>query len=139
MLFYHLLPHGLCAAGAPEPLPEGVPEQLDVVCNGRQAQLIVRSQRVLFGGQEISASRFEQLCGKGDAKKWKTSVWKTDEDGDADVVGATVALLRGHCIPMLVSSLLAKHQRRGSAVCCLFLPCALWAMCTCSWCCLKDC
>ena len=45
------------------PLPEGVPEQVDVVCNGRQAQLIVRSQRVLFGGQEISASRFEQLCG----------------------------------------------------------------------------
>eukprot|EP00891_Asterochloris_glomerata_P002152 jgi/Astpho2/2152/fgenesh1_pg.00040_%23_10_t len=68
------------------PLPEGVPEQLDVVCNGRQAQLIVRSQRVLFGGQEISASRFEQLCGKGDAKKWKTSVWKTDEEGDADIM-----------------------------------------------------
>ena len=84
------------------PLPDGVPEQLDVVCNGRQAQLIVRSQRVLFGGQEISASRFEQLCGKGDAKKWKTSVWKTDEDGDADIVSASVAPLRAwHCIIML--------------------------------------
>ena len=101
------------------PLPEGVPEQLDVVCNGRQAQLIVRSQRMLFGGQEISASRFEQLCGKGDAKKWKTSVWKTDEEGDADIVSASVALLQGHCTPMLGQQL-ACRAREGlqSAVSC---------------------
>ena len=120
------------------PLPEGVPEQLDVVCNGRQAQLVVRSQRVLFGGQEISASRFEQLCGKGDAKKWKTSVWKTDEEGDADIVSASAALLRGHCIPSAWSAACLPGGR-GSAVCCLLWPCALQATWTCSWCCAEDC
>lgn len=35
----------------------------------------LRTQRVTYDGQEMSASRFEQLCGKGDAKKWKSSLW----------------------------------------------------------------
>jgi hypothetical protein len=37
--------------------------------------MLLRSQKVMWDGHEISASRFEQICGKGDAKKWKTSLW----------------------------------------------------------------
>ena len=43
-------------------------------CNGRSAVFLVRCQRVLFGGAEMTPSRFEQLAGRGDAKKWKTSI-----------------------------------------------------------------
>ncbi len=31
--------------------------------------------------QEMSASKFEQVCGRGDAKKWKTSLWVVDKRG----------------------------------------------------------
>ena len=57
------------------PLPPGVPERLAVTCNGRSALFLVRSQRVRFGGAEMTPSRFEQLAGRGDAKKWKTSIF----------------------------------------------------------------
>lgn len=56
------------------PLPKGVPEQLPVICNGRSGVLALRTQRVMFNGTDMSASRFESACGKGDAKKWKCSV-----------------------------------------------------------------
>ena len=56
------------------PLPAGVPEEVPVICNGRSGLLNLRTQRVLHNGAELSASRFEALCGKGDAKKWKCSV-----------------------------------------------------------------
>lgn len=68
-------------------LPEGVPEVLNVTCNGRSGMLLVRSQRVLQGDTEMSASKFEQVCGKGDAKKWKSSIWTEGEDGQQDMVG----------------------------------------------------
>ena len=55
-------------------LPRGVPERLAVSCNGRSATFLVRSQRVVLGGAEMTPSRFEQLAGRGDAKKWKTSI-----------------------------------------------------------------
>ena len=56
------------------PLPEGVAEEVPVICNGRSGLLLLRSQRVLHNGGTMSASRFETVCGKGDAKKWKCSV-----------------------------------------------------------------
>ena len=56
-------------------MPGGSPEYLNVTCMGKDAVLHLRSQRIEYGGQIMSASRFEQLCGKGDAKKWKTSLW----------------------------------------------------------------
>ena len=62
-------------------LPEGVPEELHVACAGRLAVLTVRSQTVTFGGQTMSASRFEAVCGKGDAKKWKSSLWAASPEG----------------------------------------------------------
>ena len=62
-------------------LPEGVPEELPVACAGRLGIMIVRSQTVTFGGQVMSASRFEAVCGKGDAKKWKSSLWAATPDG----------------------------------------------------------
>ena len=64
------------------PLPEGVPEVLHVNCNGRSGRLVVRTQRVLQGEAEMSASKFEQVCGKGDAKKWKCSIWTEGPDGE---------------------------------------------------------
>ncbi len=70
------------------PLPEGVPEVLHVTCNGRSGLLLVRTQRVQHGESEISASKFEQVCGKGDAKKWKCSIWTEAEDGSQDMVGS---------------------------------------------------
>ena len=70
------------------PLPEGVPEVLRVTCNGRSGQLLVRTQRVLQGETEMSASKFEQVCGKGDAKKWKCSIWTEGADGQQVMVNA---------------------------------------------------
>ena len=69
-------------------LPEGVPEELPVTCAGRSAVLNVRSQIVTFAGQRMSASRFETVCGKGDAKKWKSSIWLEGEDGSQEQVSA---------------------------------------------------
>ena len=63
-------------------LPEGVPEALPVICNGRSARLLIRRQRVLMNGLEMAPSRFEQLSGKGDAKKWKCSVFTEGPDGE---------------------------------------------------------
>ena len=62
-------------------LPENVPEEVPVTCAGRSAVLNIRSQIVTFGGQRMSASRFETVCGKGDAKKWKCSIWLEGPDG----------------------------------------------------------
>ena len=62
-------------------LPEGVPEELPVACAGRLGIMTVRSQTVTFGGQVMSASRFEAVCGKGDAKKWKSSLWAATHEG----------------------------------------------------------
>ena len=56
------------------PLPPNSAERLRVICNGRSAVLILRTQRVIAAGAEMSASRFETVCGKGDAKKWKSSI-----------------------------------------------------------------
>lgn len=69
-------------------LPEGVPEELPVTCAGRSAVLNVRSQIVTFAGQRMSASRFETVCGKGDAKKWKSSIWLEGEDGGQEQVSS---------------------------------------------------
>ena len=74
-------------------LPEGVPEVLKVTCNGRSGQLLVRTQRVLQGETEMSASKFEQVCGKGDAKKWKCSIWTEGADGQQEMVDC----LAQHC------------------------------------------
>ncbi|KAK9830484.1 hypothetical protein WJX72_011976 [[Myrmecia] bisecta] len=64
------------------PLPENTPEQLCVTCAGRSAVFVVRTQRIHFGEQEMSASKFETVCGKGDAKKWKSSLWVEGENGE---------------------------------------------------------
>ena len=63
------------------PMPEGTPEEVPVTCNGRVAVMLLRSQRMRYNGVEISASKFEALCGKGDAKKWKNSVHHADAEG----------------------------------------------------------
>ncbi|KAK9827616.1 hypothetical protein WJX81_006673 [Elliptochloris bilobata] len=69
-----------------EPLAPGVPESVPVVCAGRTGLLHVRTQRVAYVGGEVSASRFETLCGKGDAKKWKTSIWLAGENNSQEMV-----------------------------------------------------
>jgi SAND domain len=67
-------------------LPDGVPEELQVVCNGRPGTFLLRSQRVRTAdGSIITASRFEAVCGKSDAKKWKASLWVVGADGEAEV------------------------------------------------------
>lgn len=63
------------------PLPEGVPERLAITCNGREAVFVVRAQRVEVEGVEMAPSKFEQMCGRGDAKKWKSSLYVRLEDG----------------------------------------------------------
>ena len=45
----------------------------------------VRSQRVSYNGAEVSASKFEAICGRADAKKWKLSLWVCDEEGEPQV------------------------------------------------------
>ena len=59
------------------PLPEGVPEEVEITCASRVARFLMRPQRVLWDGEEMPPSKFEAVCGKGDAKKWKATlhVW----------------------------------------------------------------
>lgn len=71
-------PHALARAHAQVdllPLPANTPESIPVVCCGRFGEFLVRSQRVVHEGEAHTASRFEALCGRGDAKKWKNSLW----------------------------------------------------------------
>eukprot|EP00892_Ulva_mutabilis_P002229 jgi/Ulvmu1/12006/UM083_0019.1 len=60
------------------PLPTGVPEGVPIFCNGRTAVLYVRQQKVEHQGELMPPSRFEQVCGKGDAKKWKATLFHYD-------------------------------------------------------------
>lgn len=75
------------------PLPENTPETLPIVCAGRYGELQLRTQRVLYEGVAMTASRFEQLCGRGDAKKWKNSFWWADNV----LVTSDVTCLDWHC------------------------------------------
>jgi hypothetical protein len=68
------------------PLPDDTPEEVPITCAGRSAILSIRSQMVTFAEQVMSASRFETVCGKGDAKKWKSSIWLEGEDGGQEQV-----------------------------------------------------
>lgn len=52
-------PRGLAQVALME-LPEGVPEQQPVVCGSKSGAFLTRTQRILFEGEELSASRFEQ-------------------------------------------------------------------------------
>ena len=56
-------------------MPDGVPETVNVVCQGRHGVLNVRTQRVVHDGTDMPVSQFEKVCGRGDAKKWKHSLW----------------------------------------------------------------
>ncbi|KAG1679268.1 hypothetical protein FOA52_009298 [Chlamydomonas sp. UWO 241] len=76
-----LEPTGPPPAAELMPLPEGVPETVVVACNGRLGVFHVRTQRVSVGDDEMSASKFEAQCGKGDAKKWKSTLYAATEDG----------------------------------------------------------
>lgn len=75
-------------------LPPNTPERVHVICNGRSGILTLRTQRVLAGGTEMSASRFETVCGKGDAKKWKCSIFLEIQPGVSGQVG-----LQCTCLP----------------------------------------
>uniref|UniRef100_A0A7S3R019 PHD-type domain-containing protein n=1 Tax=Dunaliella tertiolecta TaxID=3047 RepID=A0A7S3R019_DUNTE len=66
------------------PLPEDTPETLPIVCAGRYGELLLRTQRVMHEGEAMTASRFEQLCGRGDAKKWKNSFWLVNSAGQPE-------------------------------------------------------
>lgn len=52
------------------------PDVVDVVCNGRPAQLLVRETAVIMeNGNRVSPTEFERLSGKGAAKKWKVRLF----------------------------------------------------------------
>ena len=54
------------------------PDAVDIVCNGRRAQLLVRETAVVMeNGSRVSPTEFERLSGKGAAKKWKVCVLHT--------------------------------------------------------------
>lgn len=81
-------------------LPEGVPERLAVTCNGRSAAFLVRQQRMLFQNMEMAPSRYEQMSGKGDAKKWKCSVFTENMDGQQ--VGTDHTAAHSHYLSQLL-------------------------------------
>ncbi len=60
------------------PMPEGLHDEIPVVCCGRRALLHVRTQRVVYNETLMAVSHFEKICGRGDAKKWKSSLWWVD-------------------------------------------------------------
>lgn len=96
------------------PLPKDTPEEVAVVCSGKYGIFHVRSQKILHNGQMMSPSKFEFLCGKGDAKKWKTSLWLVDDHGIQIMVRdppplppfSRVSLLAPPACPVTVTGLL---------------------------------
>ncbi|KXZ47440.1 hypothetical protein GPECTOR_35g878 [Gonium pectorale] len=54
---------------------------MKVVCMGRYAELLIRTQRVVYNDCVMPVNSFERICGRGDAKKWKSSLWLVDEQG----------------------------------------------------------
>ena len=78
------------------PLPKGVPETVPVECNGMRGMFHVRCQRVLHQDALIPAARFETLCGRGDAKKWKSSLWYVNEETKTAEMQMSVRCLSKH-------------------------------------------
>ena len=99
--------HTICPAQPTEllPLPEGVGEEVPVICNSRSGVLLLRSQRILHNGSTMSASRFETICGKGDAKKWKCSVHLEPSPGVSGQVLLSFICMHAHhhLLPRLAS------------------------------------
>lgn len=51
-------------------------------------------QRVLYDGAEMPPSKFEAICGKADAKKWKSSLWLEGPDGEPVEVRRAYVVLK---------------------------------------------
>lgn len=93
------------------------------------------SQRVLYNGQEMAPSRFEVMCGKPDAKKWKMSFWRTDADGEPIEVRGRLsgAMLRRQtgqsthaCSPDTMSTALLIHRTPPYSPCTTGCPAMAW-------------
>ena len=52
------------------PMPGGIPDEVAVVCNGLKGSMLLRTQNVRLAetGEEVSASKFEELGGK---REWE--------------------------------------------------------------------
>lgn len=74
-------------------LPEGVKEEVVVECNGVRGKFVPRCQKVIYNGALVPAARFEGFCGRGDAKKWKSSLWYVDETTNLPEVQMSVEIL----------------------------------------------
>jgi hypothetical protein len=63
-------------AGRPIPIPENVDENESVIvcCGEIQGTFLVHKLKVIYDGQEVSPTKFENLGGRGSDKKWKSSL-----------------------------------------------------------------
>lgn len=102
------------------PLPADTPEDVPITCGGRSAILNIRNQIVTFAGQTMSASRFETVCGKGDAKKWKSSIWLEGPDGGQEQA-SPVYLYDSFVLATLCFPCTCHNVSRGS--------CMIWILC----------
>lgn len=59
-----------------------VPERVQVMCNGYEGWLDLKTFVVYHGETTMTPTEFERYCGKGASKKWRNSVWKVDEHGN---------------------------------------------------------
>uniref|UniRef100_A0A7S3U9B8 ARID domain-containing protein n=1 Tax=Picocystis salinarum TaxID=88271 RepID=A0A7S3U9B8_9CHLO len=59
-----------------------VPERVQVMCNGYEGWLDLKTFLVYHGETTMRPTEFERYCGKGASKKWRNSVWKLDEYGN---------------------------------------------------------
>ena len=67
------------------PLLAGCPESLNVCCGELRGVLMIRSQTIIYDGQEIHPSDFETLGGRDSFKNWKQSIRICNEDGSVGV------------------------------------------------------
>lgn len=58
------------------PIPENVDENESVIvsCGEIQGTFLVHKLKVIYDGQEVSPTKFENLGGRGSDKKWKSSL-----------------------------------------------------------------
>lgn len=113
-------------------LPAGVPEEVPICCNGRSAVLHVRQQKVEYEGELMPPSRFEQVCGKGDAKKWKATLFHYDAATEEPTVcmqvcvGLRPASARMQTVLGLVGHNINCRSRGGRCqILSIWLPCVL--------------
>eukprot|EP00884_Botryococcus_braunii_P020427 jgi/Botrbrau1/7068/Bobra.0165s0091.1 len=110
------------APAPPAQLPE-LPDKVEVVCGTARGVLDLKRLRVLYNGEDISATQFEKAGGRALSKKWKASIRVVENGRDERCVDSWLKskgwlIKHVSIIPLGASAQQheAARQRRRTAV-----------------------